>query len=146
MQKLKILIFSTLLTSIIFIWARFYVLANENVNVFAVVWWWNTPPSITQTIPSFDPIVIKKDSIQNFSLVLKDTDSTTINYTITPNYWANFPTSWNFTDWANLSAGTARLNFTYFAPSTKQTNETITITIDDNDGNIITKIINLYVY
>lgn len=147
MKKSKILLiwfFLLLIVSILYY--NYDAIADEVVNVYAVVWNPNNQPIIIQTIPSFDPIVIKRNSIQNFSLVLKDIDSSTINYTITPQGGSNFPINWSFTDAVNLTAGTANLNFTYFSPNFKKTDETIILTIDDNDGNIVSKTINLYVY
>lgn len=128
------------------IWYYSYNALAENVNVYAVVaWTWNTP-IIMQTIPSFDPIVIKRNSIQNFSLVLKDADSSIINYTLTSLSWSNFPINWSISDAVNINAGTAYLNFTYFSPNYKKTDEIILVTIQDTDWNLISKTINLYVY
>ncbi|EKD65973.1 MAG: hypothetical protein ACD_49C00072G0010 [uncultured bacterium (gcode 4)] len=147
MKKSKIyLIWFFLLVILSAIYHNYDAIADEVVNVYAIVWNPNNQPIIMQTIPSFDPIVIKRNSIQNFSLVLKDIDSSTINYTITSLDGSNFPINWNFTDAVNLTAWTANLNFTYFSPNYKKTDETITLTVDDNDWNIITKTINLYVY
>jgi hypothetical protein len=147
MKKSKILSLWFFLLLTTFIWYYSYnALAWEVVNVYAIVWNPNATPVILQIIPSFDPIVIKRNSIQNFTLALKDIDSTSVNYTITSLSGSNFPINWSFTDAVNLIAWTANLNFTYFSPNSKVTNETITVTIDDNDGNIISKTINLYVY
>jgi len=147
MKKSKIyLIWFFLLTILSTIYYNYNAIADGVVSVYAIVWNPNATPIIMQTIPSFDPIVIKRNSIQNFSLVLKDIDSSTINYTITSLGGSNFPINWNFTDAVSLTAGTANLNFTYFSPNYKKTDETITLTVDDNDWNIITKTINLYVY
>jgi len=147
MKKSKIYLIWFFLLLIISLWYYSYnTLADEAVNVFAVVsWTWNVP-IILQTIPSFDPIVIKRNSIQNFSLKIQDLDSASVTYTITSFSWSNFPINWTLTDAPNLLAGTAYLNFTYFSPNSKKTDETITITLNDGATWIVSKTLNLYVY
>lgn len=122
------------------------VFGDENVSVYAVVWGGNVTPKILSTTPNFDPVVIKRNSLQNFSIQINDPDSNSITYTITPSDGSVLPTSWTITDPVNLQAWQAYLNFTYISPNIKVPGWTITITLNDWSWEVITKIINLYVY
>lgn len=119
---------------------------DEIVNVYAVVGWWNVTPRVLSVNPNFDPVVIKRNSLQNFSLQLSDPDSNSITYTITPSNWSVSPTSGTITDPINLQAWQSFLNFSYISPNAKVTNGTITITLNDWSWDVVTKTINLYVY
>jgi hypothetical protein len=120
-----------------------YAFSDEVVSIYATVGLTNQPPVVTSVNPSTSPTLVERNSYQNYSLQLSDSDSTSILYTISTSSGAVIPSSGT----VPLTAGSAQVNFTYFAPSYKARLVPVYVTLDDQSGNPpIVKQVDVYVY
>lgn len=116
------------------------VFAESNIQVSATVWNVDIAPIITRVNPNSNPRILQANNLQAYSISIKDTDTDTIYYTITPKYGYTSHISWSI----EINQ-TGTFNFLYLAPDWNYTDEKITVTINDWT-NVITKTLNLYIY
>ena len=119
----------------------------DEVDVSAVVLTWDAlPPVIRNVSPSSDPIFLREDTLQSFSVDIEFVDdyfADEVLYTIASDEWAN-----NNRTWTISSDGT--INFYYSAPMVEDVDqslldEEITITLS-NSQDYTKRTIWVYVY
>lgn len=113
--------------------------------VSAIVGSGNTAPEILGVNPDTVPVVLKNNTIQTFSLRVRDSDSPSVSYTITSSTGATSPINGALTNTGELTTGQAYVYFTYFAPSSKAGTSNITVTLNDGTA-VIVKNISTYIY
>lgn len=140
MKKLSLIIIAWIICAI---WWSSFVYAKF-IWVSAKVWSVNAAPIITSYSPTNTQTLIQRNKIKNFSITFSDTENDTVFYTITPDVGTISLTSGSFT---NTSSGKT-LSFWYLAPSTvpSPNNKKITVTLDDQNGNVVVKTFQLYIY
>lgn len=119
----------------------------DEVDVSAVVLTWDAlPPVIRNVSPSSDPIFLREDTLQSFSVDIEFVDDDfddEVTYTIASDEWSN-----NNRTWTISSDGT--INFYYRAPMVEDVDqslldEEITITLS-NSQDYTKRTIWVYVY
>lgn len=139
----KSLIFITLFT--LFFSPKAYLFAD--VKVTATVWAIDSAPILSNITPSYSPVVVKRYTIQSFSMRVKDAEGWPVSYTITPESWkwSVNVTSWTLSNAARLQSWEATIYFKYLAPVTYTWSTKITVTL--NDWTNVTPLeIDLYIY
>jgi len=119
----------------------------DGVKVTATVWAINNAPLLNRIIPSYSPVVVKQNTIQSFSMFVKDKEWGPVTYTITSNSWegAVNVTSWTLSNADRLKNWQALIYFKYLAPVWFTWSTKITVTL--NDSTIVTPLdIDLYIY
>lgn len=117
----------------------------EWVNVSASVWKANRPSSFIEVSPSYTPIVLATNTVQYFSITVKDLEWDDITYTITPSNGASSTLGWTLTDWIEIQNWTAKVDFIYLAGASTWS-QTITLTLTDDWWSLSVKTIDLYIY
>lgn len=121
--------------------------ANNSVVVSAIVGSLNQAPLILRVNPNWDPWILEKNKIQNYTIYFKDNEKDTIYYTITPqwNSWFVNPISWviNTSNYDNNKW--AYINFLYLSPASPNPSASIILTLNDGP-NVTFKKLNIYVY
>ena len=120
----------------------------EETQVSARVWVINNKPEIVSITPSFSPIVLGQNTVQSFSLQIKDLEWDNISYTITPDVGATSPISGNITNVDRLQNSNAFINFSYLSTNKSSENgaSQITVTLNDGINDIVIKEIDLYIF
>lgn len=144
MLQWRILIGMSLALSAIF-GGVFLAYSNVSVRVSATVGSGNRAPEILAVNPNNIPVVLKKGTIQTFSLQVRDTDSPSVSYTITAGTGATNPINGTLTNTGELSTGKSYVYFTYFAPLNKAGTSNITVTLNDSTT-VVVKNISIYIY
>lgn len=138
-------IISLLILSIFFLYYSNITIAGSSVIVSAVVLNLNHSPVVINVLPNNNPKLLKRNSLQNFTLYFRDDEKDTIYYTITPKDWYSNPTSWVINKSNYDTASGAYINFSYLAPSTNVWTSNINLVLNDGP-NVTLKNINLYIY
>lgn len=123
----------------------YYWIANQQVLITAIVWWWNNIPVIMSINPSDDPRLLRANKVQKYIVYVKDEEKDDIHYEITPSRWYVNPVNWLITSSSLDNSSWAYINFTYISPSTAWM-DTITITTHNSWSTSQIKNLNIYVY
>lgn len=120
----------------------------EDINISARVWVANQNPEIISITPNFSPVVLAWNTLQSFSLQIKDNEWDQISYTITPDFWWVNPISGTISNSTKIQNGEAYINFNYVASWDPAANwaSKITITLNDGVNPIIVEEIDIYTY
>ncbi|MCT4617408.1 MAG: hypothetical protein N4A38_04320 [Candidatus Gracilibacteria bacterium] len=119
----------------------------DKVNVTATVGAIDTAPLLSSITPSYSPVVVRGNTIQSFSMQIKDKEGGPISYTITPESGKGSVdiTSGSLTNASRLQSGEATIYFKYLAPTSYTGSTKVTVTL--NDGTNVTALdIDLYIY
>lgn len=120
----------------------------EDIWVSARVSVANNKPEVISITPSFSPVVMWQNTVQSFSIQIKDVEWDNITYTITPDYGATSPISWTISDTTKLQNAEAFIDFTYL--SSNEVSEIwaskITITLNDWVNPVSIQEIDLYIF
>jgi hypothetical protein len=120
----------------------------EDIWVSARVSVANNKPEVVSITPSFSPVVMWQNTVQSFSIQIKDVEWDNITYTITPDYGATSPISWTISDATKLQNAEAFIDFTYL--SSNEVSEIwaskITITLNDWVNPVSIQEIDLYIF
>jgi len=107
----------------------------------------NQAPILNKIIPSYSPIVVKWNTIQSFSMLVKDVEWGPVNYMITPETWkwSVDVLTWTLSNTDRLKSWEATIYFKYLAPSGYTWYTKIIVTL--NDWTSVTPLdIELYIY
>lgn len=129
----------------ILLWSIVPAYSDVSVMVSAVVGTGNAYPEVLAVNPNTVPVVLGKGTIQTFSVQVRDTDSSSVSYTITAGTGATNPISGTLGNATDLASGQAYVYFTYYAPTNKAGSSNITVTLNDGSA-VVVKNIGIYVY
>ncbi|MCP4523692.1 MAG: hypothetical protein GY828_05775 [Candidatus Gracilibacteria bacterium] len=120
----------------------------EDINVSARVSVANNKPELVSITPGYSPVVLGQNSVQSFSLQIRDIEGDSLSYTITPDYGATSPISGTITDTTKLQNAEAFINFTYLSSSdiSEIGASKITITLNDGVNPVVIKEIDVYIF
>lgn len=123
----------------------FFAYSDVSVMVSAIVGTGNNASEILAVNPNTVPVVLRRNTVQTFSVQVRDLDSPSVSYTVTAGTGAVSPINGTLTNTGELTTGQAFVYFTYFAPAGKAGTSDITVTL--NDGTAVNvKNISIYIY
>jgi len=119
--------------------------AATSVTISAIVGNINSAPVILNISPNWNPEALPTNTLQNFSITVKDAEKDNITYTYTAQDWNTTPISWTILTSSYDVNNQVIINFSYLSPSVAVWTTKITLTINDW-VNVIYQDINLYIY